>query len=168
MNVIQHAHPHGVYCPEHGLQFVNREKFDISDASCPTPFCTLKGEFEAILFKAAMIDGCAYCHKAPIVPSDSNKPFWYDEKTGKVYCHESCHKCSRKKCTMKGCVATAKKSVWIILDGTEYIIPSCLCYLHSDKIPSVPNDALWSFVCANYKDVPDRSKCRMELRDIPE
>ncbi len=129
-----------------------------------------KAEFEQNLHKAALVDGCAYCKRAPIVPSGSVRTFWYDEKHGKVFCHEACHKCSRRKCTIKGCAAQAKIAVYIVFEkeSIEYIVPTAFCLTHSHKMPTVPDDALWHFVCANFEQakqpVPLRQDCKIELR----
>jgi hypothetical protein len=164
------AKPYGVYCEDHGLQFITQAQFDKDDQTCPKPFCNAKAEFEQHLHKAALVDGCTYCKRAPIVPSGSNRTFWYDEKAGKVFCHAACFKCFRRKCTVKGCAAQAKISVWLVFakENIEYVIPTAFCSTHSHKMPPVPDDAIWQFVCSNFEQakqpIPDRQSCKIELR----
>lgn len=167
--MYKNASPYGVYCADHGLQFILKEQYESDNTICPATMCNTKGEFDLELYKAAMIDGCAFCGRAPII-TGNKKSFWYDEKHGIVFCHEACYRAFTRRCSVKGCAAQARWIPYIVLAESkeEYIIPSCFCHTHSDRMPRFPNDALWDFVKTALKTagqpIPERRTCFIELR----
>jgi hypothetical protein len=163
----------GLYCPEHGLQFLTEEEYNKNVQSnkyvCQTVNCTLECEFEEKLWELTM-QGCDFCKKPPTAPT-----FMYDEKVGKIYCHGHCYMAARRRCATRGCSASSKVTMMLVIDDpsleiTEFLVPVTFCLTCADHLdlPMPPNDEIWKFIsesmASSGNKVPDRASCRLELR----
>jgi hypothetical protein len=164
---------YGVYCPEHGLQFITEGQYThnvhLEEWICPTENCVLECEFEETLFNVAG-KGCNFCKKE-VLP----RRFFYDEKLEEAYCHEHCMLAGKRKCTTKDCKT---RGAYVIIlevnepgwEKKEFVVPLAFCTSCAAKldVPMKLNDAIWNFITGEMTaagaKIPERQRCRIILK----
>ncbi len=167
--MYEKATPLGLYCSEHGLQFVSEEEYSKEVTVCSVVGCNLTAQADLSLSYAANVTGCSYCNTSPV-----KVPFLYDEKLGKVFCHKPCWNCWRRKCVFKGCPCKADYALYLIIDQPEgkeeYVIPTVFCLLHTERLPKKPDDSIYDYVVETMRQSgrlpPERHRCFLETRKM--
>ena len=172
----------GLICPKHGLVFIEDKDFNqfYTEDKRTCPFilpdtnerCGEIGVIDDQLYFLSMLEGCAYCKKVPVAT-----PFVYDNhdiyENNKVYCHLLCLQCARRKCSMRGCPATAYNQLYLIVEETPYLVPFVCCHLHRDNIEKSRNggkidQAMYDYICNIRKQAqltnPQIGDCALEFK----
>ncbi len=97
----------------------------------------------------------------------------------KGYCHDACLRCGQKRCIIKGCIGTARWSLWLRVQSPKaresgrYLIPIVMCHAHkegNEKTIGI-NDAMWQYLSgieSLMRAKVQRGDCQLEFDRIKE